>query len=279
MDPVTIVIPAEPKDDLQWDGQLHQVKEAVSLGKKILWDFSLGLEAPYFPLEEELHFQALSLALAKFTKEVWPEFQENTSGAILYRGTADFSCFFDWTPRQEANWEEWKEDRGDLKESHLKRLFCAEAYVAYFQMLAHKLPDEMPITLQLDAQHMGSLAPLLHLLSPERFEHFQLEVEGVPHFTQEASLAVCFPDDRTCTTPLLERLDQIFAGLKEPFRVIPESLLTERWDGIDAIYVLSEALSPQGKRKLQGFCAAGGTVVTEGPLLNLPQEVPASSWS
>lgn len=273
MSKISIFLPAEPKEDLNWEKPLQQAREAILQGQQVQWEFSLGLEAPYFPLEDELYFHSLSFALNQFTQQVWPEFQNQTAGASIYRGTADFSCFFEWTPRQEANWQEWKEGRGPLKESHLKRLFCAEAYVAYLQMLAHKLPDEMPITLHLDAGGMGSLAPLLHLLSPERFEHFILEIEGVPHFTQEARLGVCFPDDRTCTSDLLDRLDQIFASLKEPFRVVPESLLTERWDGLDAIYVLSEAVSSQGKRKLQGFCAAGGTVITEGPLLHLPQEV------
>jgi hypothetical protein len=50
------------------------------------------------------------------------------------------------------------------------------------------------------------------------------------------------------------------------FKPVYESLLTEQWDGLDEIYVLSEALTPQGKRKLLGFEAAGGKVNYLGPI-------------
>lgn len=237
---------AKPHDDLNW-----QIE-----GNPSLFEFDLGLQEPYFPLEDELHFQALSAALTHFTKTVWPQFPE--SKAILYRGSADFSSFFRWSERQEANYQLWREDRPANDEAHLKRLFCAEAFVTYFQMLAHRLPDELPISLLLDAKNTGTLAQTLHLLSPERFEHFTLETGR-----QYASkLGVCFPTDEHCSGAILQQIDALLPKLAS-FRPVYESLMTEQWDGLDEIYVFPNTLTPQGKRKLAGFCAAGGTVIID----------------
>ena len=134
----TIVLPARPADSLQWNID-------PNLNGKILWEFDLGLTDPYFPLEEEMHFQTLSLALSKFSREVWPQFQDKTAGAILYRGTADFTTSFSWSERQKENWEAWRRERPKANEPHLHRLFCADAFVHYFQMLAHCLPDELSL--------------------------------------------------------------------------------------------------------------------------------------
>jgi len=74
-----IRLPCEPRDDLDW---MKQIEEAEKR-EEIVWEFSLGLDAPYFPLEEELRFQALSLALTKFAKEIWPQFEKKTKSAVL----------------------------------------------------------------------------------------------------------------------------------------------------------------------------------------------------
>ncbi len=234
---------AKPHDDLNWDIE----------GNPSLFEFDLGLHEPYFPLEDELHFQSLSAALAHFTKEVWPRFPE--SKAILYRGPADFSAFFLWSERQEANFAAWKVERPENDLAHMKRLFCAEAYITYFQMLAHRLPDEMPITLMLDPRDTGTLAQMLQLFSPERFEHFHVET-GL-HF--DSNVGVCLPPDSECSGAVLEKMDALMRELKS-FKPVYETHLTEQWDGLDEIIVFEEALTQQGKRKLKGFEAAGGRV-------------------
>lgn len=263
-----IRLPAEPHDSLDWSAQ---IEEASQREGKIVWEFGLGLDAPYFPLEDELRFQSLSLALASFAKEVWPRFQEKTAHAILYRGSADFSRFFAWSEKQEGNWEAWKEGRGGANEAHMRRLFCADAFAAYFQMLAHKLPDELPLQLIFDRQYAGSKAENHQLLSPERFAHFLLEGE-----MGDAQIGVCLPQDALCSQGALDRLDRLLAALPNPCRVIPESLLAEQWEGLDILCVLSGALTVQGRRKLMGFCAAGGRVAVEGEPLGLPNEIPCS---
>ncbi len=233
---------AKPHDDLNW--QIEGTPE--------IFEFDLGLHEPYFPLEDELHFQALSTALTHFTKEVWPRFPE--AKGILYRGSADFSAFFKWSEQQEENFALWLGERP--AETHLKRLFCAEAFITYFQMLAHRLPDEMPLTLVLNPKNTGTLAETLHLLSTERFEHFTLETP----FAFDSTTGVCFPTDEKCNGVLLEKMNRLLSKLSS-FRPIYESLLTEQWNGLDQIIVFEETLTPQGRRKLRGFEAAGGKVI------------------
>src|SRR5579872_2766392 len=150
-----ILLPAQPHDSLDWQSQKKEALRAIEEGKKILWEFDLGLNSPFFPIEDELRFNSLSLALSSFANEFWPLFKESSARAVLYRGSADFSSFFQWTERQEANWDSWKEGRPDSGKPHLRRLFCAETFAAYFQMLAHKLPDELPLTLVLNAAGFG----------------------------------------------------------------------------------------------------------------------------
>ncbi len=239
-----ILLPAKPHDDLHWNIE----------GNPSLFEFDFGLQEPYFPLDDELYFNSLSTALTHFTKEVWPRFPE--AKAILYRGRADFSQFFKWTEAQEENYRTWKGERPGGDEAHLKRLFCAEAFVNYFQMLAHRLPDELPLSLILDPKNTGTLAETLHLLSPERFEHFHLET-GLQY---DSAIGVCFPPDSECSSEILKQLDLLLQELPS-FRPVYEPLLTEQWDGLDEIYVLPEALTQRGKRKLLGFEAAGGKVI------------------
>jgi hypothetical protein len=236
-----------PHDDLNW-----QIE-----GKPDLFEFELGLNDPYFPLEDELTFQSIAAGLTHFTKEVWPRF-EGIPG-ILYRGSADFSRFFFWSEKQLANFAAWKEERPVNDEAHLKRLFCAEAFVAYFQMLAHKLPDEMHLKIVLDRAGTGTPAEMLHLLSPERFDHFTLE-SGL---NKSSSVGLLFPDDGMVTQKLLKKIDRIIPNLPE-FRAVYEPLLTEQWDGLDELLVFPEVVTMQGKRKLAGFLAAGGKVVEFG---------------
>jgi len=258
-----LILPCRILDDLNWDPLLASIPPS----DRIEWEFDLGLEAPYFPIEDELQFSSLKLALSRFAKEVFPQYAERTASALLYRGSADFASFFRWSSKQEENWLSWKEGRPEAKEEHLRRLFCADAFAYYLQMLAHALPDELPLTLRFDLRGCGSPAEARQLISRERFEHFRIAREEL-----DAPLAVCMPPERQCSGSVLAQLDALFDELKEPFRVIEEMFLTESWEGVDRLYVLSDAVTAQGKRMLRGFCAAGGSVVVVGEPLGLPNE-------
>lgn len=237
-------LPARVHDDLLWTID----------GNPSVFEFDLGLTDPYFPLEDEMHFNALAKALSHFTQDVWPRFPE--SKAILYRGSADFSRFFKWTEAQETNFASWKENIAENREEHLRKLFCAEAFALYFQMLAHKLPDDLPVSLILDTANIGSPAEILHLLSTTRFEHFHIEALAF-----HSNIGICIPPDSHCSTQVLQRLDALIQKMPS-FKPIYETHLTEQWDGLDEIYVLPDAVTERGRRKLKGFEAAGGSVIS-----------------
>jgi hypothetical protein len=262
-----IEIPCLSSDDLNWESL--QFPESGPF-----WiSFDLGLESPFFPIDEEMRFQSLGLALERFSKEIWPRFEKRIEGAILYRGALDFSPFYAWTDKQLQNFEVWKQNRPSMAEKQLKRLFCADAFVHYFQMLSHKLPDELPIHLMLDASGEGSLAEKHQLISRERFGHFCIAAKGLHHFSgnlwkgdsivssmEKPPVAFCFPEESKCSSELLFQIEKLFGQIETDFRVIPEAFLTEEWDGVDLLHVLKETTTPQGERKLKGFLAAGGVI-------------------
>lgn len=253
---MTIRLPARKGDPLDWGLPLKEASALKERGEKIVWEFDLGLSDPYFPLDDELTFRALCLGLQLFHKEVWPTFQEASDRAILYRGFFDFSLFFRWSERQEENFAEWREGRGLFREEHMRRLFAADAFVAYFQLLAHELPDELPLALEFTGEWTGSEAEKLHLLSLERFEHFLIPREG-----RENPVALCFPSDLSCSQEVLEKVEALLQKLPRPHRTIPEPFLAQEWEGVDQLYVFPETLTPPGKRMLQGFTSAGGKVL------------------
>lgn len=221
-----IVLPARPSDSLNW---------FIPPEGDLFFHFDLGLEDTSFPWEDEMHFQALTLALTQFTEQVWPNCNERVKGALLYRGPA---------PAQ------------------------ADTFAYYCQMLAHKLPDELPLWLYLDVSTLSSPIFAHKILSSTRFEHFKLAVKGLPSYNglnwegeqNEAPRAICFPEETFWTDSILKQLEILMAAQTAPFRVIHERLLTEEWEGVETLLVLEGAVSSQGERKLKGFHAAGGEI-------------------
>ncbi len=260
-----VPLPCQPHADLNWS--------IPTTSKKILWHFLFDLEAPFFPLTDELHFQSLALACKHFSQTIWPRYQEQSLGGILYQGSADLLSHFLWNDIQKTNYEAWTA----LNKNAHPQFFCADALSSYCQLLAHHLPDELPLVLCFNAEFLPSLSRALNLLSRERFEHFLLALQTpswpMPslHWNQDglsfrplpAPTALCFPKNDLMTEETFFEIDKILDALYESnqsFRVVFEEFLTEQWEGLDEIQVLPHALSAQGKRKLLGFEAAGGKI-------------------
>ncbi|MFI5343656.1 MAG: hypothetical protein ACHQUC_05480 [Chlamydiales bacterium] len=194
-------------------------------------------------------------------------------------------------------------ERGSL----LTGLFCREVAVEYLSLLAARLPDGLPCYLFLNA---ASLAhdpfKQIQLLNPHRFDLFQLALKGATlPFKAWGWQAALFPAGYVGTTPMVlpimqqarvgiclplmndyhpdhwQGLDHVLRVLTErsiPFRLISESHLITEWDGLDDLIYLPKGLSSQGKRKLQGFCAAGGRVISIGLPMGLPSELSFNAW-
>lgn len=286
--PVWIQLPAGLEQDLDWKEILIRAEEHVQKGHQILWDLELGLTQPRFSLEDEFAFHGIAAALKLFTETVFTRFQAATLGAVLFKGPLDLRERFHWSDRQQGEWEAWQKAR--TEGPCLQHLFCLENYIEYFHVLAHRLPDELALYCLFDAKGFSRI-DALHLLSQKRFQHFKLGARGigVPFWGfdwREGELVrvqpsprfgLCLPEDLACSADQLQQVESLLQEMEREglsCRVVNEECLTEEWDGLEGIAVLSEAVSPRGKRKLMGFCASGGMVMTKGKELGLPNEVP-----
>lgn len=188
----------------------------------------------------------------------------------------------------------------------LLALFCRDTVVEYLQLLTNRLSDEIPLFVLLDASQVQSPLLCTQLLNKERLGRMHLAfIPGVlpayafawePSKTLLGSIsreitqkvipaaittALCLPSMTMCQCFQYEGINQALIALEKhniPFRIIAEVALSTEWDGLDYLLVSPQGLSPQGMRKLQGFCAAGGTVVTLANPLNLAQEISFEDW-
>lgn len=258
-----IDLPCQPHDSLDWSREIELAKTIRELGKRIIWKCNLGLEGAFYPLDDEMHFQAASLAMTRFSELVWPQFKDCTEFVCLYRGTASFEACFSWSARQLVDFERFSENESVFS----KRLFAAESFAIYFQMLSHRLPDEAKVLLLFDVTSLGSPITALQVISKERFEHFTIGLRGMElpleglwwegakleYRKIDASIGVVFP-----VVPC-ERLEMLLS--LPNVKILFESFISEEWEGLDQIYVIAGSLSTQGMRKLSGFRAAGGEII------------------
>lgn len=178
----------------------------------------------------------------------------------------------------------------------LVSLFCRNACVEYLELLANRLPDALQLFIALETLVKDPLTEAL-LLSKERYDRFHLAIRGgiLEHqgFEWSKEGVFCYKDLSSisigiCLPPmdmyrpsqyaqLQDAMQKMMEG-KIKFRLIPEESLITQWDGLDYLVVAACGLSSQGMRKLQGFCAAGGTVVVLGSSLGLVNEISFLEW-
>lgn len=182
----------------------------------------------------------------------------------------------------------------DMKQSDvgikLLKCFCRDAVGEYLSLMASRVPDSLPLFLLFDAGEIQGPMLTARLLTKERYPRFHLAVRGADARAQvlggeiawdgtrieRAKLGLCLPrmilTRPSLTRSLSEALD-VLIERNIPFRVIPEVNLAAEWDGLDYLVIDTQHVEIQFKRKLQGFCAAGGIVVYIGEPLGFAQEV------
>ncbi len=272
-----ICLPCDLRSDLDWKKQLEDAEKTT---EKLLWELDFCFQNIELPFDETLMLESMSQAVLHFCDAVLPSFEKRTSGVSFYRGPLDVADGFRWSERLLQQFSE-----GGSDSTRSRRLFCLDRYAEVFRLLASHLPDEIPARLSFDATGIPC-AEAIELLSKERFEHFELFIDNMQTAIGWAdcqgivqgheTLGICMPSDRSCTRSLLDRFEFAIDRLKKagsPFRVVHETFLAEQWDGLDRIVVFSDALSSQGKRKLMGFAAAGGIVVSEGEAVGICEEI------
>jgi hypothetical protein len=288
---VRIPLSAALHDDLNWSQAIKQADQCVKEDKLIFWDIDFHL--PHISRYDTSAFFAHGRALEELTRQV-TAFAPHTFGICLYQGSLDLTALFRFSEWDESFYEwldelmesscrdhELRVSRDKESSSHYYRLFCMQSFTDYFHRLISFLPDNLLTFALFDTKSILSKAACAQLLSKERLGHLQagyttsdgikLQISGIPcgYLGEKESqdidfslptTALCLPCDSFCDRKTLHRLDQWIDSTSHPFRILCEEKLTEEWEGVDRL-ILPSPLSPQGKRKLQGFLAAGGEVV------------------
>ncbi len=250
-------LPAHLNDDLSWTKEKEQAQQIIASGKFILWEIDLGLPSFTFTPENSAAFFSFSVALEEFSATLWPEFKTQTFGVALYRGEIPNKTNFPM-----GEWE-----AAYLESSLSYELFCTQMLSEYIHRLISFLPDSVLAFVIVDVSSISSPGKIAQLFSKERFEHVQVILKGDPCWSEYSSpgLGLYLPKDELLDASLIQELDKLMVQLKEKgtaYRIIPEDKLTEQWDGIDTLIVPEQAISSQGKRKLLGFAAASGTILS-----------------
>lgn len=285
---VEIPLDGRMQADLNWKEACEKARLSQGQGVKILWQLELGLfKQLTLPLANQTQFNALFLSLEHFRDTIWPEFEGGSLGLCICRSNADFSLGFQWDEEQVSNWRGWLQDHSLTvqPDAHpqspefnwLAQLYCRDAAAEYFHLLAANLTDSIPLFISLDGSTITDPVQFAMLTTTERFEPFRLIIQGGIGNAEQAKIGICLPSMHLISpvyyTGLGDAIDRLIQQ-NVPFRIIPEYSLINQWDGLDHLVVVSASITPQGRRKLQGFCAAGGTILNLGEPLGLPYEIP-----
>jgi hypothetical protein len=274
-----IHLPADMQTDLNWNPQIEEAKKLVEQGKNILWHLDFGLESLSYSYDHKLQFGSFKLATDTFTKNIYPDFKENTLGVLLCRG----------------EFEEVLSSFGPVQ-SNEEILKAADIFVDFLRLFFPALPDDILTFLELETSFGQDHAFTYQLLSKERFEYFSLITREKNLFTSALSLepsslslgymgkeykkmaknmptvGLLFPPDDLF--PLVHSdINKVLSKISMiPTRLIYESFLIDEIDGIDRLIVFEKGVSPLGKRQVQGFIAAVGEVITIGKSLGFASE-------
>jgi hypothetical protein len=303
----TIHIDAGVNSNLDFEKEKRVARGLFEQGLNFAFKIDLGLFSHLKkPLSHKSQYLSLDLALEHFRDTFWGDFQESIDDISLYSGHVDFSKDFIFDEIQILNLQNWLKEHFSTPELFSKEtamsistfseitpeilskcnygkklvsFFTRDACLEYIHILAANLPDTMPISIHLDAS--GIIDPLFFALltSKEHFHSLKLHTtNGVNYITQEkeANIAICLPSLKSffpSTLNVLKYAFDLFEERKIPYRVIPEALLISEWDLVDYLFVNPATLNKEGIRKLQGFAAAGGIVVSLAEPIGIPGEI------
>ncbi len=243
-DAVLLNLDAGAKSHLEWQATNDKAHQRKEQGYQLFWNLDLGL------FEDGVNLEILKRSIEHFNEVIWNQFSEYSVGVCLYRGSYD------------------------LTDQQIEQL----------DMLAAELQDDADPFLLLDATDSPDPITEAQLTSKIRFPHFTLAVkEGkapcesyvwkdsvLVSVNEESTIGFSIPEEGN--SGLLLKAVETLQKKHISFKLIPEALLTSEWHGLDHMIVDPDTLSVMGSRKLMGFCAAGGTVVTLGKQMGLPLE-------
>lgn len=266
--------------DLDWKLQRQAAVRFIASGLKILWELDLGLFSHLKQsISDQAQFLAINLSLDHFLNKLWLEFHKHTIGICLYRGSLDFQVELQHDKGLAATYYEQGKSGATVK-----ALYYRDVATEYLNLLVGKLPERLTPVLFLNSQNIQDKILIAQLLDQDKFGKICRAVTDAstlfgfvsrekPGSIQKdhIKVALCLPSTELSSEEVHREIgktiDQLSAA-KIPYRIIPEESLTTEWDGIDYLIVIDNGVSLQGKRKLNGFSAAGGTIIIVGAPFN-----------
>ncbi len=277
-DAVRIPIDGRLQADLSWKEAHAQALIYAERGLSLFWDIDLGLFNQLCqPISNQSQFLSLSLSLEHFRDTLWKDFRSCTAGLCLYRGALEVPLEQDISPPRST-------------------LYSSRAAAEYLNLLVSRLPDTLKCFALIDLQRVVEPYLAAQILNKEFYKRLHLAVnkwsefgadflwDSHLFFIQPSDLiktAICLPSSSQMTEEDFYSFNKIFMQLESQqvaVRVIPEAMLTMEWGGLDYLMTQSNTVTSEGRRKLCGFCAAGGTVVVIGSSLGLSQEMPITEF-
>lgn len=245
-----IRLDAKTTSALDWSKARTEALQKIAIGKKILWQLDFGCFKDLLkPLSSQEQFLALTLSVDHFIVSLWNEFRTYSKGLLIYQGSADFA---ESIPPSEI-------EGSDLFEKSLRARNMASDYL---QQLITKLPDSIPVYITFD---QPANDPLITELSYDPSVYGRMKIladENTWNPEAELAVGVLMPPVTALQREALEPFRTLSDKIHQPYKKIPENRLIHHWSGLDLLYYVEDTLSPQGKRQLQGFIAAGGEVVS-----------------
>lgn len=280
----TITLPCGPNDPLDWKEPILVAKSLIAEGHSILWYLDCGLSEGELTLREEFVWNAIDLAIRRFTEVVLPDFQTTSIGACLYKGDADIADRFVWQPQDADFFEEFMQEHR-MGDKAGKVLFSWNVFAEYLQRILVLLPDTMAVFAHFDLE-VGldpEMVPII--FSKERFPHIVLNLKTTlsenSALAEPISLGIALPQDVRMSEEMLKKIsdiEKVLSSEKILFRVIPEAELHLEWEGIETLIYFSENIDRIGKRGIMGFNAGGGTLIYADAPLGFDEETDLQSW-
>lgn len=298
--------------DLNWKNEILLAREMVKKNYFVFWELDLGLFSHLrWPLYDQTQFLALSLAVRHFRDAVYSEFKEQTAGLSLYRGTLNFYDQLAKHDDFQKGFDLWLKDHFNINSVNapsewtelLMQIYGREAACEFMHQLQQQLSSDLTPTLLFDIAETNDPVALAMLLSPEgQLQGFNRAVSQSPlpyeAFTPKLhgyisskpiaqksvpapNMGIVLPALHDFLPNVQQALDSLMEKLNKrnlAYRFVPESFLTVQWQGLDSLIVISETINDKAIRKLHGFCAAGGIIISFGKPLRLPEETSFEVW-
>ncbi|MEN9343481.1 MAG: hypothetical protein RLZZ453_268 [Chlamydiota bacterium] len=226
--------------DLRWEGIPHNVLSCV-------FDLDLGWDSFVIKPNDSATFQSLWLVLEEFSKRVLALYEKQTIGVVLYRGSFDLSSLFPPFLWEENPWQ---------------------LFAEYLHRLTSVLPEHVKVFVLFDTKG-HEITSVLKQVTKERFKHLIVGIDGLELHQEDKGVktAIILAAQEKWDELFSSALEECLKEMKHPFRLIGAVDLHQEWEGLEEVIIpLREMVDRALERQLNGFIAAGGTVLYKKPI-------------